>query len=130
MLEIPKTATEADIKKAYRKLALKWHPVISFLYKRTKILTTRKWHLKSSKKLQRLMKYSQNQKRNLIMINMAINNHLHLLVNNIHTTIIKINMMIFKDFRVSKITSIQDSIKNNSFLNKVLGSLNLTECLI
>lgn len=30
MLEIPKTATESDIKKAYRKLALKWHPVIRF----------------------------------------------------------------------------------------------------
>lgn len=29
ILEIPKTASEADIKKAYRKLALKWHPVIS-----------------------------------------------------------------------------------------------------
>lgn len=26
MLEISKTATEADIKKAYRKHALKWHP--------------------------------------------------------------------------------------------------------
>lgn len=26
MLELPKTATEADIKKAYRKHALKWHP--------------------------------------------------------------------------------------------------------
>lgn len=26
ILEIPKTATESEIKKAYRKLALKWHP--------------------------------------------------------------------------------------------------------
>ena len=26
-LELPRSATEADIKKAYRKLALKWHPV-------------------------------------------------------------------------------------------------------
>ena len=25
-LELKKTATDADIKKAYRKLALKWHP--------------------------------------------------------------------------------------------------------
>lgn len=130
MLEIPKTATEADIKKAYRKLALKWHPVITFFYTRTKTLIIRRWHLKNSKKLQKLMKYSQNQKRNLIMINMDINNHLHLLVNNIHTTIIKINIMIFRAFRVSKITSIQDLIKNSSFLNKVLGSLNLIECLI
>ena len=27
VLDVPKTATEGDIKKAYRKLALKWHPV-------------------------------------------------------------------------------------------------------
>jgi DnaJ-class molecular chaperone len=26
MLEVTKTASEADIKKAYRRLALKWHP--------------------------------------------------------------------------------------------------------
>jgi DnaJ-class molecular chaperone len=26
MLELPKNASEADIKKAYRRLALKWHP--------------------------------------------------------------------------------------------------------
>ena len=26
ILELPKNATESDIKKAYRKLALKWHP--------------------------------------------------------------------------------------------------------
>ncbi|RYH28496.1 hypothetical protein EON65_11940 [archaeon] len=26
ILEIPKNATDADIKKAYRKLAMKWHP--------------------------------------------------------------------------------------------------------
>lgn len=130
MLEIPKTATESEIKKAYRKLALKWHPVITFFYKRTKILIIKRWHLKNSKKLPKPMKYSQNQRRNLIMINMDINNHLHLQVHNIHTTIIKTNIMIFKAFRVSKITSIQDLIKNNSLANKILGSLNLIECLI
>jgi curved DNA-binding protein CbpA len=26
ILDVPKTATEADIKKAYKKAALKWHP--------------------------------------------------------------------------------------------------------
>lgn len=130
MLEIPKTATESEIKKAYRKLALKWHPVITFFYTRTKILIIKRWHLKNSKKLPKPMKYSQNQRRNLIMINMDINNHLHLQVHNIHTTIIKTNIMIFKAFRVSKITSIQDLIKNNSLANKILGSLNLIECLI
>lgn len=130
MLEIPKTATESEIKKAYRKLALKWHPVITFFYTRTKILIIKRWHLKNSKKLPKPMKYSQNQRRNLIMINMDINNHLHLQVHNIHTTIIKTNIMIFKAFRVSKITSIQDLIKNNSLANKILGSHNLIECLI
>ncbi len=30
MLELTKTATENDIKKAYRKLALRWHPGKSF----------------------------------------------------------------------------------------------------
>jgi curved DNA-binding protein CbpA len=31
ILELPKTATEVEIKKAYKKLALKWHPVINIL---------------------------------------------------------------------------------------------------
>lgn len=31
VLEIPNTASEADIKKAYRKLAVKWHPVYHYI---------------------------------------------------------------------------------------------------
>lgn len=31
VLELPRSATDAEIKKAYRKLALKWHPVFVLL---------------------------------------------------------------------------------------------------
>ena len=31
ILEINRNATDQDIKKAYRKLAMKWHPVIIFI---------------------------------------------------------------------------------------------------
>ena len=64
-----KNADENAIKKAYRKLAIKWHPVSdnkneknNFVF-RTKTLVKKKKHKRHSKKLERLIQCSLIQKR-------------------------------------------------------------------
>ena len=65
ILGIPREATEADIKKAYRKLAIQWHPVsfILLTIHRTKIPTIRKELRRTLRKLERPTSVCLIQKR-------------------------------------------------------------------
>jgi hypothetical protein len=134
VLDLPKTATEADIKKAYRKLALKWHPVTNYMYKRIKIQTIRNRLLKNLKKLLRLMKCFQNQRKDHIMIDLVISSLLQLQnnnsivdnsINNNNRTIFMISIHNFKVFRMHS-----EMFHNKNIHNNHLDSLNSIECQI
>jgi hypothetical protein len=72
ILEIPTTASEADIKKAYRKLALKWHPVnFDQLTFRIKTQTIKTKQSNDLRKLQKPSKFFPKKKKGNFMINMA-----------------------------------------------------------
>lgn len=102
---------------------------------RIKIQIIRKQLQKSLRKLQKLMKFFQNLRRNLIMTNMVINNHLQLLIiNNLPIMGINFNktLMIFQIFHLdSIIISIRSIIiLNINILNNLLVFHNSIECLI
>ncbi len=134
VLDLPKTATEAEIKKAYRKLALKWHPVSHNIYKRIKTQTIKKWHLRSLKKLLKLMKFFQNQRKNHITIDLVINSLLqpqnnNSIADNSTSNNKKIFIILIHNFKVFQMHSEMDHNKNN-IRNNNLAFHSLIECQI
>ena len=71
VLGIAKGASEAEIRKAYKKMAVKWHPVSFSNNLRTKIRTTKKKPRKFLKKLEKPILFYPMQVKRVYMINMG-----------------------------------------------------------